>query len=98
MIIWKPLFGECLQCVKEPTSEVKKILFLWFVLILTVKRSSRPCATEISMNASIFLSLRNCSLDIFVTGKHINHGKTWKRIKYKLEISGPEKDIKPIKK
>ena len=23
MTIWKPLVGECLQCVKEPTSKVK---------------------------------------------------------------------------
>ena len=24
MIIWKTLVGECLQCMKEPTSEVDK--------------------------------------------------------------------------
>ena len=24
LIIWKPLFGKCLQCVKEPTNEVDK--------------------------------------------------------------------------
>ena len=24
MIIWKPLVGECLQCLKEPTNEVDK--------------------------------------------------------------------------
>ena len=24
MIIWKPLVGDCLQCVKEPTNEMCK--------------------------------------------------------------------------
>ena len=24
MIIWKPLVGNCLQCVKEPTKEIDK--------------------------------------------------------------------------
>ena len=40
MIISKPLVGECLQCVKNTTSEVGKNVFtaLWFALILTVKK------------------------------------------------------------
>ena len=35
--IWKPLIGEYLQCVKEPAK--KRMLLLWFILILTVKKS-----------------------------------------------------------
>ena len=47
----------------------------------------------------MFLSLRHCTLDVFATGKHINHGD-----KYRLEIHAnfhfcrPEKAIKPAKK
>ena len=36
-------------------------------------RSGCPCATEISVIVSIFLSLSHCSLVIFATGKHVNH-------------------------
>ena len=47
----------------------------------------------------MFLSLRHCTLDVFATGKHINHGD-----KYRLEIHAnfhfcrPEKAIKLAKK
>ena len=73
------------------------MLFLWFV-----ERSSCPCATEISMIASVFLSLSHCALGIFATGKKVNH-----RDEYGLEIPtnlqslhfhGTEKAVKLAKK
>ena len=51
------------------------------------------------MTVFMFLSLRHCTLDVFATGKHINHGD-----KYRLEIHAnfhfcrPEKAIKLAKK
>ena len=54
------------------------------------------------MIVSIFLSLSHCALDIFATGKHVNH-----RDEYGLEIPthlqslhfhGPEKAIRLAKK
>ena len=54
------------------------------------------------MIVSIFLSLSHCALDIFATGKHVNH-----RDEYGLEVPtnvhflnfhGPEKVIKLAKK
>ena len=39
MIIWKSLFGECLQCVKEPTEEVDKNA-------ATVVRTNSHCQKE----------------------------------------------------
>ena len=41
-----------------------------------------PGTTEISMIVSIFLSLSNCALDIFATGKHVHH-----RDEYGFEIA-----------
>ena len=36
MMIWKPLVGECLQCVKETYNKWARILLLWFMLIRLV--------------------------------------------------------------
>ena len=50
------------------------------------------------MIVSMFLSLLRCALDVFATGKHVNHGD-----EYGLEIPaiflfyGPEKIIKLAK-
>ena len=66
------------------------------------RRSGCPCATEISMIVSIFLSMSHCALGIFATRKHVNH-----RDEYGLEIPtnlqflhfhGTGKDIKVAKK
>ena len=40
MIIWKPLIGECLQCVKEPTNEVNKNA-------VAVVRTNSRCKEEV---------------------------------------------------
>ena len=37
-MIWKPLFGECLQYLKEPTNEVDKNAVAGVYTILTVKK------------------------------------------------------------
>ena len=39
------------------------MLLLWLVLILAVKRGGWPCATDIPMTISMFLSLPLCALD-----------------------------------
>ena len=36
MMIWKPLVGECLQCVKETYNKWERMLLLWFILIRLV--------------------------------------------------------------
>ena len=57
------------------------------------------CATEISVILFMLLSLPHFTLDIFATGKQVNHGG-----EYGLEIPadfhfyGPEKAIKLAKK
>ena len=73
------------------------MLLLWFVLILSVKK--RWCATEFSMIVSMFLSLPHCALDIFATGKCVNHGGECKlEIPPNFHLHGPEKAIKLAKK
>ena len=66
---------------KEPINELDKMLFLGLVLIHNERKKSYPCLTEISIIVSIFLSLSHCTLNIFATGKSINH-----RNEYGLEI------------
>ena len=75
------------------------MLFLWFVIILTVKKK---WLSVYNMIVSIFLSLSYFLLDIFATGKHFNH-----RDKYvqetatnlqSLHFHEPEKAIKLVKK
>ena len=48
-----------------------------------MRRLGWPCATEISMTVSMLLSLSHCALDIFATGKRVNHGGDEDRKKYK---------------
>ena len=65
-------------------------------------RSGCPCATEISMIVSIFLSLSHCALGIFTTGKHVNHrdenGLEIPTNLQSLHFHGTEKAIKLAKK
>ena len=80
MIIWKPLVGKRLQCVKELTNEVNKNVV---AVVLTnshcktetemCNRNLHPCATEICIVVFMFLFLPHCDLDISATEKRINH-------------------------
>ena len=75
------------------------MLFLWFLLILTVKElSGCPCTTEIFMIVPIFLSLPHYALNIFATGKHVNHRDEYGLViptnLQSLHFRGPEKAIK----
>ena len=75
MIIWKPLIGECLHCVKQPTNKVNKNPV---AVVLTNSHCNEEVVgyvqQNISMVVSKLLSLTRCTLGIFVTGKRINHG------------------------
>ena len=72
MIIWKPLVGECLQCVKEPINKVEKNTVA--VACINSYCKEEPIC-NINLHDSIYvLSLPHCALDIFVTGKRVNHG------------------------
>ena len=58
MNIWKPLLGECLKCVKEPTNEGDKHA----VAVVRINSLGKEVVVEhmpkfISMIASMFLSL-----------------------------------------
>ena len=78
------------------------MLFLWFVLILTVKKKWLSSTTEISIIVFVFLSLSLYALDIFATGKHVNHrdecGLVIPKNLQSLHFHGPEKAIKLAKK
>ena len=51
------------------------------------------------MIVSMFLSLHYCALDIFVTGKRVNHGGGCRlEISGNFHFCGPEKAIKLAKK
>ena len=61
--------------MKKPTNEVDKSgVSVVFANSHCKEEVVWQCATEISMIASIFLSLSHCPLDTFATGKHVNHG------------------------
>ena len=100
MIIWKPLIGDRLQYVKEPTNEMDKNAA---AVARTNSHSKKEVVgyvpRSISMIASISLFLPHCVLDIFAVGKHVNHGGA-----YGLEMPDnfhfyePEKAIKLAKK
>ena len=82
MNILKPLLGECLKCVKEPTNEVDKHA----VAVVRINSLSKEVVIGhvtkfISMIVSMFLSLPGCTLSIEVTGKRVNCGSG-----YGLEI------------
>ena len=85
--------------MKEPTNEKDKN-------VVAVVRTNCHCKEEVvghvqqkSLIVSMFLSLPQCALEIFATGKRVNHGG-----KYGLEIPanvlfhGGEKAIKLTKK
>ena len=65
MIIWKPLVGNCLQCVKEATNEVDKNA-------VAVARTTSHSKEELVGNmqqkspmiVSMFLSQPYCALDM----------------------------------
>ena len=63
MNIWEPLLGECLKCVKKPTSEVEKHA----VAVVRLNFLSKEVVVGhvpkfISMILSMFLSLPGCPL------------------------------------
>ena len=60
----------------------QRMLLLWFLPILTVKKWWFSCVTKISMIVFMFLSLVHFILDIFATGRRIKH-----RGEYGLKIS-----------
>ena len=58
-----------------------------------------PYATEISMIVSMFLSLPDCTFDIFESGKGVNHrGKCGLKFPANFHFCGPEKTIRLTKK
>ena len=65
MIIWKSLIGECLQCVNEPTKEVNKNA------VALVHPNSHYKEEVIGHGQQ--KSLPHFALDIFGTGKRVNH-------------------------
>ena len=87
--------------MKETINKVEKN-------VVSLVRTNSQCKIEVvvhvqqvSIIVPIFLSLSHCALDIFATGKHINHSD-----EYGLEIPtnlqslhfhGPEKAIKLAK-
>ena len=62
------------QCVKEPTNKVEKNAVAVVRTNSHCEKDGWHCATEISMIVSMFLSLLHCALDVFATGKLVNHG------------------------
>ena len=73
--IWEPLLSECLKCMKEPTNAVDKNA----VAVVRTNSISKDVVVghvpkNISMVLSMFLSLPRGTLNIVVTGKHVNHG------------------------
>ena len=68
MIIWKPLVGECLQCVKEPNSKVDKnpVAVVRTNNSLSKEEVVGQVQQNISMIVSMFLSLHKCPLHIGV--------------------------------
>ena len=99
MKIWKPLVGECLHCVKEPTNEVDKMLLLWFILILTVKKKWLAMCNRKSPWWYIYFYLFPIALWTSFQLRYVHYGG-----EYRLEtsgnfhFSGPEKAIKLAKK
>ena len=97
MIIWKPLFGECLQRVKEPINKVDKIAG-------SLVRTNSHCKGEevvlvqqkISMIVSIFLS---CPIALWTSLQLENMSVIEMNTDWKsLHFHGPEKAIKLAKK
>ena len=75
MNVWEPLVGECLKRKKEPTNKMDKTA----VAVIRINSYSEevvvgPVPKNLSKILFMFLSLSHCALDIFVTGKRINHG------------------------
>ena len=54
MIFWKPLVGKCLQCVKEPTNEVKETAI---AVVLPNSHCKEDMVGHVSLLVSMFLSL-----------------------------------------
>ena len=74
MILQKPLVGECLQCVKQPTNTVdKNTVNVVRTNVLTVKKRWLAIC-KISMIVSMFLSQSHWALDVFTTGRRVNRG------------------------
>ena len=75
MNIWEPLVGECLKSRKKPTNEMDKTAV---AMICINSYSEEVVVGHVPKNMSkivfVFLSLPQCALDIFVTGKRINRG------------------------
>ena len=92
MMLWKPLVGKCLQCVKERTNGVEKNAV---ARVRTNSYCKGKVVGHVSLIVSMFLFLPYCTLGIFATGKRVNHG-----VEYGLEIPvnfhfyGTEKVIK----
>ena len=95
MNIWKPLLGECLKCVKEPTNEGDKHA----VAVVRINSLGKEVVVGhmpkfISMIASMFLSLSWCTLSIEGTGKGVNRGAGYGlEIPAKFHFYGPENAI-----
>ena len=86
MNIWKPLVGECLKCVKEPTNEVDKNAAVRKHAVVRINSLSKevfvghvPKFTFIIV--SMFLPLLGCTQSMEVTEKRVNRG-----VGYGLEI------------
>ena len=69
MIIWKPLVGEYLQCVKEPTNTEDKNP----VAVVHTNSHYKKGWLAICNTYPCFYPCPNCTLDAFATGKRVNH-------------------------
>ena len=101
MKIWKPLVGKCLQYVKEPTNEVDKNGVASFLTNSHFKRWLTTCNKNFHhyVRVSLYSSLPHYVLDIFATGRRINHGGEYRlEIPANFHFCGPEKAVKQTKK
>ena len=75
LLIWEALFGECLKCVKEPTSEVDKHA----ITVVRINSVSKDVLVGhvpkfISMIVSMLISLPGCTLKHEMTGTRVSRG------------------------
>ena len=93
MKIWEAVVGESLKCRKESTNEMDKTAV---AVIRTNSNGEEVVIGHVPKNVSkfvfMFLSLPNCALKIFVTGKRINRGGGYGlEIPARFYFHGPEK-------
>ena len=86
------VFSECFQCVKEPVKEVGKN---------AVARAKNRWLAMCNRNLydCIHVCLPHCTMDIFATGKRVNHeGEYGLEIPVNFHFYEPERSIELAKK